>query len=103
MEIVLSRTEKVLRRKVYSDNLYIINKLKYSTNFDDFTYNKESCPICLIECNKEYFIFNCKHFMHAECEIKYNKSVCPICNTCISGIYKSNKNGILTIRNYVYE
>lgn len=92
--MIISREEKVLRRKVYSENLYIINKLKYNNTF---TYNKESCPICLIECNKEYFIFNCKHFMHANCSIKYNKPVCPICNKCLCGIYKSNKNRILKV------
>lgn len=92
--MIISREEKVLRRKVYSDKLYIINKLKYNNTF---TYNKESCPICLIECNKEYFIFNCKHFMHAQCAVKYNKPVCPICNKCLCGIYKSNKNHILEV------
>lgn len=87
--------EKVLRRKVYSEKVYIINKLKYSTKF---CYNKESCPICLVQCNKEYFIFNCKHFMHRDCIINYNKNVCPICNKNLCGLYKSNKNGILKVK-----
>ena len=75
--MIISRKEKVLRRKVYSEKISIINKLKYNTKF---CYNKESCPICLIELNKEYFIFNCKHFMHKHCVIQYNKNICPIYN-----------------------
>lgn len=91
--------EKVMRRKRYSDSLYIINKLKYGSKLNNFTYNSESCPICLIGCSKEedYIIFHCKHFMHVDCVMKYNKCICPICNICISGMYKTNKNSIIEV------